>query len=339
LNEIKVTVVLPVFNGEKYLEKAIGSVLEQTHENLELIVFDDGSTDQSLVIARGYEEADDRVKVYTRANKGLVATLNEAIVLADSDFIVRMDADDICYPERIELQLKRMLNDNLDIVGGAIDFLENDLITGRQIYREEGDDIKASILTWGRNFCHPAVLVRKSVYKKYPYEEFPGIEDFLLWIRLALDPNLKLGNIEEAVIKYRVHEEQVTQTGKDKYWHLENQLEIMRLVVCSTVPEISESNLNAFEGLIRAKSRYMSLGNRELALEYIDKLFQSGKLSLHATRFFLVIIYLRFKRKNRPKNKRWMAKELLSRLKFIGAEELVETYDFNRNKVKSIDGK
>jgi len=332
-------VVLPVFNGEKYLEKAIASVLEQTHKNLELIVFDDGSTDQSLAISRSYEKTDDRVKVYTRENKGLVATLNEAIALADSDFIVRMDADDICYPERIELQLKRMLNNNLDIVGGAIDFLENDLITGKLTYREESDDIKASILTWGRDFCHPAVLVRKSVYKKYPYEEFPGIEDFLLWIRLALDPNLKLGNIEETVIKYRVHEQQVTQTGKDKNWHLDNQLKIMRVAVCGTIREISEDNLNAFEGLIRAKNRYMPLRQRELALGYIDKLFQSEKMPLPVMKFLLVIIYLRLKRKNRPKNKRWMAKELLSRLKFVGAEELMEAYDFKRNKVKRTDEK
>lgn len=331
--EIKVTVVLPVFNGEKYLAKAIESVLEQTHKNLELIVFDDGSTDQSLAIARGYEKADSRVYVYTRENKGLVATLNESIELATSDFIVRMDADDICYPARIELQLERMLNEGLDIVGGAIDFLENDLITGRLIYREGSDDIKASILTWGRNFCHPAVLVKKSVYVKYPYEELPGIEDFALWIRLALDENLKLGNVEEAVIKYRVHEEQVTQTGKDKNWHLDNQLKIMRLVVCGTIPGIPEDNLNAFEGLIRPKNRYMPLRQRELALGYIDKLFQSGKVSVPVMRFLLVIIYLRFKRKSRPKNKSWMAKELLSRLNFLGAEGLLDTYDFKQNKV------
>jgi len=330
LNEIKVTVVLPVFNGEKYLEKAIASVLEQTHKNLELIVFNDGSTDQSLVIARGYEEADDRVKVYTRENKGLVATLNEAIALADSDFIVRMDADDICYPARIELQLERMLNEDLDIVGGAVDVLENNLITRTKVYREESDEIKASILMWGRNFCHPAVLVRKSVYEKYPYEEFPGIEDFVLWIRLALDKKIKMGNLTTSVLQYRMHEEQVTQAGKDKYWHVSNQLSVMQEIVGESVAKVSEHNVQAFEALVRPKKRYMSLRDRKLALEFIDKIFQANKLSQSTMKALLAIIYLRFKRKSRPKNKRWMLAQLMVRIKFTGGEKLIETGYFER---------
>lgn len=320
MNEIQVSVVLPVFNGEKYLAEAIESVLNQTHQNLELIIFDDGSVDGSLDIARSYQVRGARVIVHTRKNKGLVATLNEAIALSKSDFIVRMDADDICYPNRIELQLKEMLNKGLDLVGGAIDFLECGTITGTMQYREESDDIKASILTWGRNFCHPAVLVRKSLYKKYPYEDLPGIEDFALWIRLALDKNIKMGNISASVIQYRVHDEQVTQVGKDKQWHLDNQLRIMQLAVCDSIVEITKENVRAFESLIRPRKRYMSLDDRKLALEYIDKLFRSETVSRTAIQLLLAKVYVRLKRKNRPKNKRWVLEQLMVRLKFLGGE-------------------
>jgi len=330
LAEIKVTVVLPVFNGEMYLAKAIDSVLEQTHENLELIVFNDGSTDQSLAIARGYEKTDSRVYVYTRENKGLVATLNEAIALANSDFIVRMDADDICYPERIEMQLERMLNEDLDIVGGAVDVLENDVITRTKVYREESDEIKASILMWGRNFCHPAVLVRKSLYETYPYEDFTGIEDFALWIRLALDKKVKMGSIGTSVLQYRVHEEQVTQAGKDKQWHSSNQLRVMQKIVTESISEMSGQHVEAFESMVRPKKRYLSLGDRRLALGFIDILNQANRLSNSTMKALLAIIYLRFKRKSRPKNKRWMLNQLKSRIEFIGGEDLIETYYFER---------
>lgn len=325
MNEIKVSVVLPVFNGEKYLAEAIESVLNQTHKNFELIIFDDGSTDDGLAIARSYQKSDSRIIVYTRENKGLVATLNEAISLVQSNFIVRMDADDICYPNRIELQLKEMINNDLDLIGGSIDLIENDVITGTLHYLEDSDDIRASILTWGRNFCHPAILAKKSLFEKHPYEDFPGIEDFALWIKLVFDTEIKMGNIAAPVLCYRLHEEQVTQIGKDKQWHLDNQLKIMQKIVCGSVQGITEENVQAFESLIRPKKRFIGRENRLLALEYIDKLFRSETVSRTAIQLLLAKVYLRLKRKNRPKNKRWILAQLMIRLKFLGGEHHLNT--------------
>lgn len=330
MENIKVSVILPVFNGDKYLAEAIESVLGQTHKNFELIIFDDGSTDGSLDLARSYQEKDVRVFVHTRKNKGLVATLNEAILLSRSDYIVRMDADDICYPDRIERQLQWMIDGDFDLVGGSVDVLEGSSIIRTKVYREESDEIKASILIWGRNFCHPAVLARKSLYEKHPYEDFPGIEDFVLWIRLALDKKIKVGNLAASVLKYRMHEEQVTQSGKDKQWHSSNQLKVMQIVIRESNADISEQDVKAFESLVRPKKRYMSLRDRTLAIGLMDKLFQSNKLSQNTMKVLLVIVYLRLKRKSRPKNKRWLLNQLMVRIKFMGGENLVKDEYFER---------
>jgi len=129
VNEIKVSVVLPVFNGEKYLAEAIESVLNQTHKNFELIIFDDGSTDDGLAIARSYQKSDSRIIVYTRENKGLVATLNEAISLVQSNFIVRMDADDIMPPNKL-FDLMNALNFRKDVVQtGEVQYFSEDTVS------------------------------------------------------------------------------------------------------------------------------------------------------------------------------------------------------------------
>src|SRR6185312_5943631 len=100
-----VSVVLPVFNGGRHLEPAVRSVLEQDHRAIDAIVINDGSTDSSLQVLRRLAADDPRLRIVSRENRGLVATLNEGLALASSDFIARMDADDISYPARFSRQL------------------------------------------------------------------------------------------------------------------------------------------------------------------------------------------------------------------------------------------
>ena len=99
-----VSVVLPVYNAEEYISEALKSILNQTYDNLEVVVVNDGSTDHSLHVIRSL--ADKRVKIISRENRGLVASLNEGIDAASGDYIARMDADDISHPERISKQIR-----------------------------------------------------------------------------------------------------------------------------------------------------------------------------------------------------------------------------------------
>ena len=96
-----VSVVLPIYNAGPYLAAALGSILRQDYERLEVIAIDDGSTDNSLEILERYRRADNRVSVISRENRGLVATLNEGLRLAQGELVARMDADDVAYPWRL----------------------------------------------------------------------------------------------------------------------------------------------------------------------------------------------------------------------------------------------
>ena len=112
-----ISVVLPVFNGDKYLSEAIESILNQTYINFEFIIINDGSTDGSLTIIENYRVKDNRIVVISRENKGLIASLNEGIRIANGGYIARMDQDDLSLPTRLEEQVKFMDSNQLDICG------------------------------------------------------------------------------------------------------------------------------------------------------------------------------------------------------------------------------
>src|ERR1700722_3648940 len=99
-----VSVVMAVYNGEKYLREAVESGLARGFRDFEFIIIDDGSTDRSLTILEGYAHADLRIRLLSRPNRGLTASLNEGLELARGDFVARMDCDDICLPDRFEKQ-------------------------------------------------------------------------------------------------------------------------------------------------------------------------------------------------------------------------------------------
>jgi hypothetical protein len=114
----RVSVILPVHDARAYLAVALASLLEQTHADIHVIAIDDGSSDGSSDILNAAADLDARVTVIRRENRGLVATLNEGLALADSDYIARMDADDIAYPDRLEAQLRAFeLDPELGLLG------------------------------------------------------------------------------------------------------------------------------------------------------------------------------------------------------------------------------
>jgi glycosyltransferase involved in cell wall biosynthesis len=98
----KISVIMPVYNGEKYLQTSIESILSQTFTNFEFLILNDGSTDRTAEILKYYADLDSRIKIFHQPNKGLVESLNRLIDLANTDIIARMDVDDIAYPKRFE---------------------------------------------------------------------------------------------------------------------------------------------------------------------------------------------------------------------------------------------
>jgi|GEM_PF-45512 len=200
-----ISVVLPVYNGEKYLKEAIDSVLAQTFADFELIMLDDGSKDDSLLIMKEYELRDSRVRVITRENRGLPATLNDLIGHAKGKLIARMDADDICLPNRLSSQYEFMQHHpEVVALGSAAHFIEE---TGEMIctYIPPADDSVLREIFPGSPFIHPSVmLVKKAFVKsgKYPEKMKWGGEDVVLFGRIAKYGLLH--NLSEPLICYRL---------------------------------------------------------------------------------------------------------------------------------------
>ena len=155
---------MPVYNGARYVAEAIDSILAQTFSDFEFIIVDDGSTDRSLKIIRNYEKRDARIKVISRPNTGIVGALNDALAAAESEFIARMDADDVALPDRFQAQLDYVRN-NPDVVALGSRVIGIDPC-GCELFRSEHkldhDAIDAELLNGvGWAIVHPAAMLRR----------------------------------------------------------------------------------------------------------------------------------------------------------------------------------
>lgn len=176
-----VSITIPFYNCDSFLDKAVLSVLNQSYKNWNLLLIDDGSTDNSLLIARQYE-FDTRVSVISDGlNKGLVARLNESVELASGEYYARMDADDIMHPLRLEKQVEFMKShQDIDVLGtSAYTINENDEI--KQLILYENAPI---VDPFHPCFLHPSVMGRIEWFRRNQYcGNFERMEDFELWLR------------------------------------------------------------------------------------------------------------------------------------------------------------
>ena len=206
-----ISVVMSVYNSENYLEEAILSILNQTYKNFEFIIINDGSTDRSLDIIEKYAKKDNRIKVISRENRGLIYSLNEGIKLSKGKYIVRMDSDDISLENRFQKQIEFMEN-NLDVgVCGTNIIAFDDTKEFISSFYQDDKMLKAETL-FSSPFAHPSVIIRKEIIEKYNLfydEEFLFAEDLELWGRMAKYTNFH--NIKEPLLKYRIGHESITK--------------------------------------------------------------------------------------------------------------------------------
>ncbi|MDD1019191.1 glycosyl transferase family 2 [Pseudomonas protegens] len=203
-----ISVILPIYNGASFLEDAIDSILNQTIVDFELIAINDGSTDRSLDILRAYEKIDERVKVFSHTNKGLTRTLNDALDLANGQWIARMDQDDIALPHRFEKQLEHLRISKADIVGSWVKrFGATD---NRTVKLSESDNAIKMEMLFTSPFAHPTVMMRASLIKQLRYDHSRDkAEDYDLWVRAAI-AGYKMANVPEVLLHYRVHASQIS---------------------------------------------------------------------------------------------------------------------------------
>jgi glycosyltransferase involved in cell wall biosynthesis len=206
-SETQVSIVMPVYNGEEFLKSAIESILKQTFIAFELIIINDGSTDDSEVIIQSF--SDERIRYINHVkDRGLVAALNTGISVAIGKYIARMDADDICLPNRIAAQFEFMEQyPNVVLLGTQLQVLGGGKISHMYC---ESDELKASLLI-GASFAHPTVMLRKStiVENNLKYEEaYLHAEDYSLWSQICQYGDIR--NLNEIGIQYRKHPKQIT---------------------------------------------------------------------------------------------------------------------------------
>jgi len=207
-----VSVVMSVFNSERFLAEAVESILSQSFSDFEFIAINDGSTDNSGTILDSYQKKDSRLRVFHQENRGLVESLNRGCGVTQGRYIARMDADDISFRDRLSLQVSFMENHpQVGVVGGAVHFIS---ASGRplEICRHPiGDQEIKSALRERNVIWHPTVLMRRDVFiAAGGYRlSFLDAEEYDLWLRIA--ERSQLANLEQIVLAYRIHPQQISQ--------------------------------------------------------------------------------------------------------------------------------
>jgi len=293
-----ISVLMPVYNAERYLADAVNSILKQTFTDFELIIINDGSTDESLNILQTYAQQDDRIRLVSRENRGLVETLNEGLNLCNAPLIARMDADDISLPERFYEQIS-FLNKHPQcvLVGSRVIIIDadNDEICEMGDYFDHKDIDNGLLNGKGQLVYHPSVMFTKeAIVKVGGYRNaYPQVEDLDLFIRLAEIG--ELANIKYPLLKYREH------FNKVGYVFREQQSKQIRDVLKSAHSRRglkSKENINSFSfNVVNKASRFnvwswwaLKAGNLKTAKKYARKSFWLSPFSLDTWRLIYCVM-------------------------------------------------
>lgn len=207
-----ISVVLPVYNAQETLEESISSIVSQTYRDFELIIINNASTDKSNAVIQAWMDRDKRIRKVDEPRKGLVFAFNRGLEEVRGDWIARMDADDIAFPDRFQKQINYMFNNpDVDLLGtqikmfGAKEKITNFPLTHRGIELD---------LCFRNCIAHPSLMIRRERIGNFRYEAGYNIsDDYIQWIRWL--NKYKFANLAEPLVQYRVHESQSTRSGSD----------------------------------------------------------------------------------------------------------------------------
>lgn len=278
LDEIFCSVVLPVYNGEKYLRTAVKSILTQTHKNFELIVIDNCSTDASIQIVNSF--SDYRIKIIRENDCHQVSAYNKGFLEARGDYIFIFDQDDFAEPIRFAEQLKHLLNTKSDICGSFINIIDNNgLQIGKQTMPVNDDQIKKQLLYKNYTIFNSSVCIKKKVFEDIGYfkkKYFPSA-DYEFYLRAVSKFNFS--NVPQFLYSWRIHTEQIS-TKHSK-------------MVRKKTTAISLKYLSKFRS-----DYYCNKGNIFYYNNYLSKAFYYYSLSImkekcyrHASKYLTIIFF------------------------------------------------
>jgi glycosyltransferase involved in cell wall biosynthesis len=268
----KLSVVMPMYNAHRFLAAAIDSILQQTFTDFEFILIDDCSTDNSVAIAESYSDA--RIKLYrNEENLGISRTLNKGIELAAAPLIARMDADDISYPERLQVQYAylqahptcAMVSAAARVISEAGDFIRIDNFDSRFLY------YNLNFVCW---VYHPTVVYRKQAVQQVGMYTVPYAEDFdLFW---QLSRRFVITSLPQVLLDYRVSEQSLHQVLKKKEYDLAQQAQVLRNIRYYTEPDffLSSAQIQCLEHVFEPLLAAQDVGSIVECIKKLDYISQ-----------------------------------------------------------------
>lgn len=235
MNKLLISVIIPVYTFNDYLEESLLSISNQSYKNIEILIIND-SKDVNIqsVISK---INDDRIRLIPGNNIGLSAALNLGIKLSNGYYIARMDSDDIAEPNRLLKQSEFLEKFNLDVCGSNIKIFGS--FIQKSTFSEFDDEIKFYLLL-GSPLAHPTIFAKAEVFKKYNYDtQLSAAEDYDLWCRMAIQ-GVRFGNCKDYLLNYRTH---LTQATISNINHLENSIKIAKKY---SIKYLSYENLPKF---------------------------------------------------------------------------------------------
>jgi len=277
-NESLITVLMPVYNGAAYIGEAIESILSQTFTDFELIVVNDGSTDDTAKIVASY--SDKRIRLANQENGGVSAALNKGLKMASGKYIARFDADDVCYPDRLKIQYSFLVaHPDYVLVGSDADYMSQD---GEHIYLYENvghtnEEINKTIAEHC-SFIHSSVMYPKRIVMELGSYEVRAhtFEDYFLWKKLIKKG--KVCNIRLPLMKVRFNSSSVTIDEKD-HDPVFLRLKKKALETGEITEEEGKEILKSVRGL--SKKRKEGSYNRMLGKKFLWDNYKPGKARRH----------------------------------------------------------
>jgi len=238
---MKVSIVIPTYNGEKYLEECIKSALAQSYNDLEIICVDDGSTDKSLEIMNKYS---DQIKIISKKNGGTATALNAGIKAMTGEWFKWLSADDVLYPSAIEdliAETQKVMEPQKKIFYSNFDYIDaNSKVTGEYIEPNYNEltQFEFSVILLDHFIGNgTTAMIHKSAFEKYGLfeESLDFADDYEFWLRCCILHGFRLHLVPKKLAKYRIHEKQLTN---EKFSQILERYEKIRQLILSKLEPI-----------------------------------------------------------------------------------------------------
>ncbi len=241
-----VCVIMPAYNAEKYIAESISSVVHQSYQNWELIVINDGSTDQTLQIVEEFLQKDKRIRLANHeTNKGLILARNKGLECAKGKYIANLDSDDIAMPSRLEKQVQFLEeHKSYVLLGTACEIINSNGERQQLIRRNIPNEQIKTLLLFSNYFINSSVMMKADLAKEIGYvDDVPLSEDYQLFV--ALSNKGDLGNLDIPLVKYREHGSNISKEKEAELAKEYSEIQLRQIQKLGLSPSEQEMKLHS----------------------------------------------------------------------------------------------